>query len=116
MAVNDGVLQLESNQSAQTSSPVYSPVYSILPSALQSGLQPLALVRRSLSGYSHRSRRRVTSLGMFRSDSQDSLVARDELTVASSSSVGNAEVSGICWKFARHGKILHLDSLHQYPS
>ena len=112
MAVNDGVLQLESNQSAQ----IFSPVYNMLPNALQSGLQPLALVRRSLSGYSHRSRRRVTSLGMFRGDSQDTLVARNELTVASSSSVDNAEVSGICWKFARHGKILHLDSLHQYPS
>ena len=106
MALNDGVLQLNSGQSAQTSSPVYS----MLPHALQSGLQPLALVRRSLSG----SRRRVTSLGIFRSDSQDTLVARDEMTLASSSSVDNIEVSGICWKFARHGKILHLDSFHQY--
>ena len=110
MAVNDGVLQLESNQSAQTSSPVYS----MLPHALQSGLQPLALVRRSLSGYGHKSRRRVTSLGIFRNDNQDTLLARDEMTVASSSSVDNVEVSGICWKFARHGKILHLDSFHQY--
>ena len=110
MAVNDGVLQLGSNQPAQTSSPVYS----MLPNALQSGLQPLALVRRSLSGYGHRSRNRVTSLGIFRSDNQDALVARDEITVASSSPADNAEVSGICWKFARHGKILHLDSHHQY--
>ena len=109
MAVNDGVLQLESDQSAQTSSLVYS----MLPYALQSGLQPLALVRRSLSGYGHKSRRRVTSLGVFRSDSQDTLVARDQITVASSSSIDNAEASGICWKFARHGKILHLESLHQ---
>lgn len=109
MAVNDGVLQLESDQSAQTSSPMYS----MLPTALQSGLQPLALVRRSLSGYGHKSRRRVTSLGIFRSDSQDTIVARDEITVASSNSVDNAEVSGICWKFARHGKILHLEPLHQ---
>ena len=110
MAVNDEVLQLESDQPAQISSPVYS----MLPNALQSGLQPLALVRRSLSGYGHKSRRRVTSLGIFRSNSQDTLVARDEMTVASSSPADNAEVSGICWKFARHGNILHLDSLHQY--
>ena len=100
MAVNDGVLRLESDQSTQTSSPVYS----MLPNALQSGLQPLALVRRSLSGYGYKSRRRVTSLGLFRSDSQDTLVARDEITVASSSPANNAEISGISWKFARHGK------------
>ena len=110
MAVNDRVLEIQSDQSSQT----LSPVYNMLPNALQNGLQPLALVRRSLTGYGHKSRRRVTSLGMLRSDSQEALVARDEMTVAKSSPIDNAEVSGICWKFARHGKILHLDSLHPY--
>lgn len=110
MAVNDGVIQLESSQSAQASSPVYN----MLPNALQSRLQPLALVRRRLSGYGPKSRGRVTSLSMFRSDSQEALVTRDEMTVARSSPVDNAEISGICWKFARHGKVLHPDARHQY--
>ncbi len=89
-----------------------SPVYSMLPNALKTGLQPLALVRRSLSDYSLRSRRRVTSLVMFRSESEDTLVAGDEIATTSSCSADNAEVSGIRWKFARHGKILHTKVLH----
>ena len=103
MAINEGGFQLESDQPAQASPPVYN----MLPSALQSGLQPLALVRRSLSDYGLRSRRRVTKLGMSCSETGDTLVARDEIAIASSSTADNAEVPGIGWKFARHGKILH---------
>ena len=48
---------------------------------------------------------------MFRSESEDTFVAGDEMAVTSSCSVDNAELPGICWKFARHGKILHTKVL-----
>lgn len=103
MVVHETQSQSKSNHTTRTALPLYS----MLPSALQTGLHPLASVGRSLSDYSHRSRRRVTSLVMSRSESEDTLMAGDEMAVASSCSVDSAEVSGICWKFARHGKILH---------
>ena len=111
MAVNETQFASESDQPVWTPSPVYN----MLPSALQTGLQPLVMARRSLSGYTLRSRRKVTSLVMFRSEGEDTLVARNQIAVTSSSSADNAEVPGIRWKFARHGKILHTKTLHHEP-
>ena len=95
--------------------PVRTPsaAYSMLPGVLQIGLQPLALVRKTVSDYSLRSRKRVTSLAIFRSESEDTLMAGEELVVATSDSADCAEVSGICWKFAHHGRILHTETIHQ---
>ena len=86
------------------------PMYSLLPRALKSGLQPLALVRKSLSDYNLRSRGRVTSQVISRSKSEDTLVAGDDVTFKSTSSLDS--VDGICWKFARHGKIPHIKTFH----
>ena len=47
---------------------------------------------------------------MYRQESEDTEVVRDEMAVVSSRPPDSAEVSGICWKFARHGKFLHKDS------
>ena len=49
---------------------------------------------------------------MYRQESEDTEVVRDEMAVASSRPPDSAEVSGICWKFARHGKFLHK-TLHE---
>ena len=87
----------------------FSPVFRILSSALKTRLQPLGLVRRSLSEYSLRSRRKVTSLVMYRQESEDTEVVRDEIAVASSHPVDSRESSGVSWKFARHGKLLYKD-------
>lgn len=84
----------------------------MFPRALKTGLQPFALVRRSLSDYSLRSRRRVTSPVMFRSEIDGTLVVGDEMAVPGSCLAENTEVPGICWKFARHGEILHTMVLH----
>lgn len=99
MVVHETQFQSERDQPVRTPSLVYS----FLPSALQSRLQPLALVRRGLSDYSLRSRKRVTSLVMFRSENEDTMVAGDEIAVASTGSVESTEVPGICWRFAPHG-------------
>lgn len=87
-------------------------MYSIFPSPLQVGLLPIALVGKSLCDYSLMSRRRVARLAMFRSDSDDTIVAKDEVAVLNSSPAEDTEVSGICWKFARHGKILLPEVFH----
>lgn len=85
----------------------------MFPSALQIGLLPLALVGRSLSDYGFKSRRKVARPAMFRSDSEDAIVAKDEVAIPSSSAAENAEVPGICWKVARHGEILSTETFHQ---
>lgn len=89
-------------------------IYRMFPSALQTGLHPLALVMRSLSDYGLVSRRNVARLAMFRSDSEDKTVAKDEVAVACSSSspTENEEVPGICWRFARHGEILPTETFY----
>lgn len=97
MAVHEVQSQSERDQPARTPSPVYS----LLPSTLQSRLQPL------LRDYRLRSRSGVTSLVMLRSETEGTLVAGDEMAVASSYSAESTEVPGICWRFVRHGKILH---------
>lgn len=48
---------------------------------------------------------------MFRSESEDTLVAGDEMADTQASPLDTAEAPGICWKFARHGKILHTPPL-----
>ena len=103
MAVHEAQSQSERDQPARTPSPVYR----LLSSALQSKLQPLTLVRKGLRDYSLRSRSRVTSLVMIRSQSEGTLVAGDEMAVASSYSAEDTESPGICWRFIPHGKILH---------
>ena len=50
---------------------------------------------------------------MFRSESEDTLVAGEEMVVATLNSADCAEVSGICWKYAHHGRILHTETLYQ---
>lgn len=75
----------------------------MLPSVLQSSLQPLVLVRRSLTDYGLRSRRRVTSLDTYRSESEHTQVVPDKMAVAGECTADSAEVPGISWKFARHG-------------
>ena len=77
----------------------------MIPYALQTGLRPLVLVRRSISAYSRRSRRRAIALVMSRSEWEDKAVTRDDTSVASSSST-----SGICWKRAHHGEIRPTDT------
>ena len=107
MALHEAQLQPEYGQ---TPRPAW-PVFRLLPSALQNGLQPLALVRRSLSSYSLRSRRRVTSLAMCRIKREDAQVVEVEEPITSPREMDNAEMSGIRWKFARHGRILHIEVL-----
>ena len=108
-AVNETELQSNQGQTTRTASPVFN----MLPSALQTGLQLLALVRRSLSAYSYASWRRANCLFVFRSESEDTLIAANDMAVTSSCS---AEVPGIYWKFARHGKVLHLKTFHHETS
>ena len=109
MVIDESGLRSEKHQSTQASSPIYS----MFPSALQVGLLPLALFGRSLSDYGFKSRRKVAGPAMFRSDSEDAIVAKDEVAMASSSPVENAEVPGVCWKFARHGEILSTETFPQ---
>ena len=109
MAVPGAVFQSEESQPA----PPPSLVYSMLPGALQTRLQPLALVRRSLSGYTIRSRKSVTSLFVLRSESDDTSVVRNDSGVTSSCLPNSTEVQGVCWKSARHGKILRPRTLRQ---
>ena len=113
MAGNEAEMQSEVVQPVQPPSPVFS----MLPIALQIGLHPFALVRRGLSNYSLRSRNNVTSLVMFGDESEeveeteDATPAEDETVVSGVCSPDSAEVPGICWKFARHGKILPTETI-----
>lgn len=85
------------------------PVFEILPDVLQAGLQPLVVVRQRLSDYSLRSRRRVSSLVMYRWGSEDADILRADIAANPSGPIDSSEASGICWKFAHHGTILHRD-------